>query len=173
MAEKHHKTYLLIGGAGFIGINAADYFLSKEARVIIFDNFSRGGVEKNVAWLKEKHGNPKQLQVVRGDITIDKDLKRLGDLVEQADYVIHLAGQVTVTQSVVDPRHDFLHNAVGTFNVLEAIRLSKKQPALIYPSTNKVYGALPDVELREDETRYSFVDRAGIHERHPADFHSP
>ena len=51
-----------------------------------------------------------------------------------------LAAQVAVTTSVSDPRADFDINALGTFNVLEAVRLAGGGPAVIYSSTNKVYG---------------------------------
>jgi len=165
------QTYLIIGGAGFIGSNSAAYFLQKGHNVIIFDNFSRNGAEDNEEWLKSL-GAGENLKVVRGDITINEG-KDLEPFIKRVDYVLHLAAQVAVTTSVVDPQTDFLTNALGTFNVLEMIRKSKNHPSLIYSSTNKVYGGLEDLQVREGERRYEFVDSRGVPESQLLDFHSP
>jgi CDP-paratose 2-epimerase len=90
------------------------------------------------------------------------------------DVIYHLASQVAVTTSVQDPRHDFEVNALGTFNVLEAARLSGRNPIVLYSSTNKVYGGMEDVVVVEGETGYSYRDYPnGISEAYPLDFHSP
>jgi CDP-paratose 2-epimerase len=87
---------------------------------------------------------------------------------------VHLAGQVAVTTSVTNPRDDFENNALGTFNVVEAARLSGRNPILIYASTNKVYGGMDDVEVVEDATRWHYKDLPfGAPESQPLDFHSP
>ena len=171
-----HKTILITGGAGFIGINAARHFLKKGWSVVIFDNFSRKGTEVNVKLLKQevKDANG-MLRVVRGDIV--KDLGALDREAAKADVVLHLAAQVAVTTSIIDPRTDFETNMVGTFNVLESVRLSKKKPILLYSSTNKVYGSLPHLSVKESKTRYIFDShhhaKHGIGEREQLDFHSP
>ena len=91
-----------------------------------------------------------------------------------ADVVINLASQVAVTLSVQDPREDFEINALGTFNVLEAVRHYCPDAAFLYASTNKVYGGMDEVRILEDETRYRYVDYTmGIPENYPLDFHSP
>ncbi len=91
--------------------------------------------------------------------------------------VLHLAAQVAVTTSIVDPRNDLEQNVLGTFNVLEAIRLSPNKPQIIYASTNKVYGALEHLPVRETLMRSEFLDDAcrtfGVSEAQPLDFHSP
>ncbi|MBI2410227.1 GDP-mannose 4,6-dehydratase [Candidatus Kaiserbacteria bacterium] len=170
------KTILITGGAGFIGVNASHYFLKKGANVTIFDNFSRKGTETNVKLLKkEVRGAPGALRVVRGDVV--KDLKALDREAARADVVIHLAAQVAVTTSIADPRVDFETNMIGTFNVLEAIRLSKKKPILLYSSTNKVYGSLPHLPVKDAKTRHLFVSKRhatyGVPEHEQLDFHSP
>src|SRR5581483_9552797 len=135
------RRHLITGGAGFIGSNVADHYLSVGEEVTIFDNFSRPGSERNRAWLQARHGN--RLKVVRGDVrTAGPDLR---DAAANADVVFHLAAQVAVTTSVTDPRHDFEVNALGTFNVLEAARQASSNPVVIYSSTNKVYGKLADL----------------------------
>ena len=88
--------------------------------------------------------------------------------------LLHLAAQVAVTTSVTDPRNDFEINALGTFNVLEAIRNSGQDPICIFSSTNKVYGNLDDLDIIEGEKAYSFRgDIAGVTEDQLLDFHSP
>lgn len=161
---------LIIGGAGFIGVNAALYFGKKNHEVTIFDNFSRPGSKENIIWLKKQR--ELDVQVVEGDIC--SDTKKLTEVIAKADFVLHLAGQVAVTTSVEDPMTDFKINAWGTLNILESIRKSGNNPILIYSSTNKVYGALGDVRVRQDKTRYMFQDLThGISEKHPLDFYSP
>ena len=167
------KTFLIFGGAGFIGANAADYFLGEGHGVIIFDNFARAGSEKNIVWLKTKYPDGDRLKVVRGDVTLKQDFSKMQALVEQVDHVLHLAAQVAVTTSVIDPRSDFENNLLGTFNVLESIRLSRRRPSLIFTSTNKVYGDLAGVAVIEKANRYDFRDIAGVNEEQLLDFHSP
>ncbi|MDD5751846.1 MAG: GDP-mannose 4,6-dehydratase [Candidatus Peribacteraceae bacterium] len=161
---------LITGGAGFIGVNAARYFIARGWDVTIFDNFSRRGTEYNVEKLTDDcHG---RFAVVRGDTR--SDVRLLQSLAERADVILHLAAQVAVTTSVTDPRTDFDCNALGTFNVLEAARLSTTRPAVLYASTNKVYGALEDLPVLELAQRYAFAgDRTGVSEAQPLDFHSP
>lgn len=170
---KKDKRILIIGGAGFIGINSARHFMDRGWSVTILDNFSRIGTDLNLKWLSQDY--PGKFSVIRADIT--KDLKKLEKAVESNDAVLHLAAQVAVTTSVVDPRNDFNINALGAFNVLEAIRKSKNKPKAIYSSTNKVYGGLEDLKIREVATRYRFknisADKYGISETRSLDFHSP
>ncbi len=167
------KKILILGGAGFIGVNAARYFLKKGWKVTIFDNLSRAGTEFNLKSVQKDFG--KKVKFIKGDIVTD--IKSLEKAVGEVDAVLHLAAQVAVTTSVVNPREDFLINALGTFNVIEAVRLSKRKPALIYSSTNKVYGSMPSFPVSENKTRYLFKNKAlnkkGVGEEAPIDFHSP
>lgn len=164
---------LITGGAGFIGTNAARHFAKKGWKVSILDNFSRKGTDLNVAGLQEEFGG--KFRIVKGDIRYDRDI--LEREVSDADVVLHLAAQVAVTTSVIDPRTDFETNALGTFNVLEAVRLSRNKPFIVFASTNKVYGALPHLPVSEDGKRYRFLseahERHGVSELEPLDFHSP
>src|SRR5579859_8051711 len=116
---------IIIGGAGFIGINAANYFSEKNS-VTIFDNLSRKGAKGNILWLKKK----KNIVFIKGDIK--KQNKQLDNVIKNSDIILHLAGQVAVTTSVLNPREDFEINALGTFNVLESVRKSGNNPILIY-----------------------------------------
>jgi CDP-paratose 2-epimerase len=164
------NKYLVTGGAGFIGSNYVDHLLQEGREVTIFDNLSRSGGESNLAWLREKYGAD-SFELVRGDI---RDVDMIAKTTQVKDVIVHLAGQVAVTTSVIEPREDFENNALGTFNVLEAARLSGKNPVFIYSSTNKVYGEMEDVRVIEDETTYRYADLPmGAPETVPLDFHSP
>ena len=163
---------LVTGGAGFIGTNVADRLLSRGHRVLIFDNLSRAGVRENLRWLREQH--PRLLEVEAADI---RDADAVSRAVARADSIFHFAAQVAVTTSLNDPLEDFEINTRGTLNVLEAMRRRQAAPPLILTSTNKVYGALEDVELKRQAQRYVPVNTrvrcAGISESQPLDFHSP
>ncbi|MCJ7668196.1 MAG: SDR family NAD(P)-dependent oxidoreductase, partial [Anaerolineae bacterium] len=102
---------LITGGAGFIGSNLAHRLLSKGQEVVIYDNLARRGTDKNVAWLRENHGEA--FQLIKGDV---RDAQRLEKVVGEVDLIYHLAAQVAVTTSVLDPREDFGINALGTLN---------------------------------------------------------
>lgn len=161
---------LVIGGAGFIGCNIADHYLKRNSKVSILDNFSRIGALSNLEWLQNRY--KKRLNIVHGDIRVDRRI--MEELVDPHDVIFHMAAQVAVTTSIISPRDDFETNAVGTFNILEAIRKSKNKPVLIFASTNKVYGALEDIELIEKKERYDFKGPCvGIAEDRSLDFHSP
>ncbi len=167
-------SYVLItGGAGFIGVNLANHLLNQGHKVIIYDNLSRPGVEQNLAWLLSEHKR-ENVWVEVADI---RNTFKLKNAVNHAKMVFHLAAQVAVTTSLDDPIHDFEVNIKGTFNLLEAIRTAPHQPPLIFTSTNKVYGDLPNLEFEQTDTRYSPKDigikENGVSELQPLNFHSP
>jgi CDP-paratose 2-epimerase len=164
------RHYFITGGAGFIGCNLARALLAAGHGVSLFDNLSRPGAERNLAWLRSQ-GKP---EFFRGDVRDLAEVRRALDAAGAVDTVIHLAGQVAVTASVADPLKDFEINALGAIHLLEALRNSDINPTLIYASTNKVYGALEDVPTTACDKRRRFLDApAGITEDCPLDFHSP
>ena len=164
------RHYFVTGGAGFIGSNYVHRLVSRSEQVTVFDNLSRGGAARNIAWLEETFGK-EAFKLIVGDLR-DADLVR--ESAKDADVFVHLAGQVAVTTSVINPRDDFEANALGTFNALEAARLSERNPVFIYSSTNKVYGGMEDVEIIEDATRWLYKNlEYGCSEEQPLDFHSP
>ena len=162
--------YLITGGAGFIGSNLARSLLGRGHEVIIFDNFSRNGSKSNSEWLKKTYGH--KVKIVVGEVR--NGYKELLEIIKKIDVVGHLLAQVAVTTSVLNPREDFETNAVGTFNLLEAVRVSGNNPIFIYSSTNKVYGELDDLKIIETKWRYKFAHmKWGISEKRNLDFHSP
>ena len=160
---------LITGGAGFIGSNLTHKLVRQGHQVVVYDNLSRYGADRNVEWLRAELGDAWALR--RADV---RDFESVQEAATDVDVIYHLASQVAVTTSVQDPRHDFEVNALGTFNVLEAARLSGNRPIVIYASTNKVYGGMEDVVVVERNNGYAYRDYPnGMPETYPLDFHSP
>lgn len=161
---------LITGGAGFIGINTAAYHIKNGEEVAIFDDLSRKGVTRNIDWLKSCVGD---FTFIKGDVI---DFDSLNEVIRNNsfDIIYHMAAQVAVTTSVTNPKSDFLTNALGSFNLLESVRLSSQDPILIYASTNKVYGAMDNERIVLKDNSYKYLDHDnGIDENYPLDFHSP
>jgi CDP-paratose 2-epimerase len=163
---------LITGGAGFIGCNIADRLASEGHDILVYDALSRPGVEANLAWLKERHGE--RIASIVADIRDEDELARAA---REAKAVFHMAAQVAVTTSLADPREDFEINIRGTLNLLDALRLKADRTPVIFASTNKVYGDLADIDFALEGTRYVPQNRAvaehGIGESRPLDFHTP
>lgn len=163
---------LVTGGAGFIGSNIADRLAGEGHDVIVYDRLSRPGVERNLAWLQDRHGG--RITVIRADI---RDADALSRAVAEAQAVFHMAAQVAVTTSLDDPRDDLEINILGTFNLLEALRRKGQATPLVFASTNKVYGDLADLAFAREGERYVPLDREvrdhGVGEGRPLDFHTP
>lgn len=163
--------YIITGGAGFIGSNYAHYLLKQGHKVVILDNLSRLGSEKNLNWLREVHGN---IEFIKGDVRNSDEVINALEQNLDTEVFVHMAAQVAVTTSVANPRLDFDINAMGTLNVLEAIRQLKMDPIFIYTSTNKVYGEMGSQGVILKDKRYSYIDLPqGVSEEMPLDFHSP
>ena len=161
---------IITGGAGFIGSNAASRYLQRGHHVVVIDNLSREGVRKNLEWLRPQG----KLEFVELDVRREKELAQLFEKQRDASQVLHLAAQVAVTTSVTDPREDFEINALGTFNVLEAMRQCGMKAPLLYASTNKVYGEMTGVGAIQRNGRYAYQSLPfGVPEERSLDFHSP
>jgi CDP-paratose 2-epimerase len=163
------KNYLITGGCGFVGSNIAARLIEKGERVTLLDNLSRFGSGHNLEWLQGL-GSIEFIQCDTADAdALAKAVKGL-----RPDVVFHLAGQVAMTTSVKDPFSDFRANVLGTMNLLEILRLNTPEAALLYSSSNKVYGSLAGVRLTEEPTRYAAPDHpSGVDERAPLDFRTP
>lgn len=159
--------WVVTGGCGFIGVNAAMRFAEDGDEVVVIDSLSRPEVHRNLNLLRDELGVECHIADVRDRDALEKLLSEHRD----TDAVLHLAGQVSLLASIDDPRRDFETNALGTFNLLEAVRMYVPDAALIYASTNKVYGALGHLRVEERELRYELVDfPEGIDETMPLDF---
>jgi CDP-paratose 2-epimerase len=149
------RRILITGGAGFLGVNAAVHFISGGWHATLLDNLSRPGTERNLKWLLTEH--PTRTTFVKEDV---RNAGALAEHVAGQDAILHLAGQVAVTTSLLDPTTDFEVNAAGTVNLLEAARVHNPDVPFVFASTNKVYGKLDKNSVPCEETR-------------PIDFHSP
>jgi CDP-paratose 2-epimerase len=167
-----HRHVLVTGGAGFVGTNLATRLLEEGHRVLVYDNLARPGVSDNLRWLQGRYGD--RVTRVLADV---RDQDALRSAVQGASAVFHLAAQVAVTTSLDDPRDDFTVNLGGTLGLLEELRRLRRPVPLLFTSTNKVYGALPEVGLRRDGDRWEPVDEqlraSGVSERQPLSFCTP
>ncbi len=160
---------LITGGCGFLGSNLASDALARGDDLIVFDNLYRNGSRENLAWLQAQG----TFTFEHGDIRNQNDITRI-IAAHAPDAIFHLAGQVAMTTSIANPRMDFETNALGTFNLLEAVRQHAPNAVVIYSSTNKVYGDLEQFNYAETETRFRCIDHPeGFNEHTTLDFHSP
>jgi CDP-paratose 2-epimerase len=166
------RPVLITGGCGFIGCNIADALAARGDAVLVLDSLAREGSRENALWLKSRHGN--RVDITTGDV---RDVEVVRSAVAGASAVIHLAAQVAVTTSLDHPLDDFEINARGTLNVLEAVRLRNPNAAVLFASTNKVYGRVLDRhQVRRESKRYVPIEpgfQAGVDEAAALDFHSP
>jgi len=165
------RPILITGGAGFIGSNLSDRLAGDGHEIIVYDALSRPGVERNLVWLKQRHGS--RITHILGDVRDEDELVRAA---AEVSAVFHMAAQVAVTTSLTDPREDFDINVRGTINLLDAVRSRREPIPVIFASTNKVYGDLADIEFDTLHDRYeprSYASRKGIDESRPLDFHTP
>jgi CDP-paratose 2-epimerase len=160
---------LITGGAGFVGSNLAAYLMERGESVTVFDSLARHGASENIAWLRSLG----PVEFIHGDIRnafdVEETIKKLAP-----DVIFHLAGQVAMTTSMQSPRRDFEINVLGSINVLEAVRQYTPKTAVIYASSNKVYGNLEHLDLVETETRYQpRTNQKGVDESTAIEFHTP
>lgn len=159
---------IITGGAGFIGANAADYFVRHGYEVTVLDNLARQGTADNLQWLQNRVDVDFEQVDIRDAEAVERVIKA-----KRPDVLLHLAAQVAVTTSVANPRLDFEINALGTLNLLEAVRQHSADTFFINASTNKVYGKMDNVEVEERDGRYAYKHLHGVDEYQPIDFYSP
>lgn len=166
-----YNNILITGGAGFIGINAARFFLKKKFNVIILDNFSRSGTKENIKNLFNENCFKKKIRVVKLDL---RNLIKLNKAIKKykPKLILHLAGQVAVTTSIINPFDDFNINIKGTLNLLESCRNNSKKSLIIFSSTNKVYGKIDNFS-KTGKLRYIVSKKNTTSEKTNLDFFSP
>lgn len=153
---------LVTGGAGFIGSHAAERFAADGHPVTVLDNLSRAKLlkkdDRNARFNWEHLGSLPNITLREGDV---RDPATVREAAEGVEVIVHAAAQTAVTTSVTDPRQDFENNVIGAFNVVEAARDAKSRPAVVFCSTNKVYGEnVNGVPLEERDTRWAFAGAA-------------
>ena len=161
--------FLITGGCGFVGSNLAAEVVRRGESLVIVDNLSRTGSQMNLQWLRELGKFTFEQVDIRTAQAVSAVVAR-----EKPDVVFHMAGQVAMSTSIQNPSLDFETNALGTVNVLEAVRNSAPEAILLYSSTNKVYGDLEQYTYDEEETRYVCREfPRGFDETVPLSFQSP
>ncbi len=135
------KRILVTGGAGFIGSHLTEDLVKNGFSVKIMDDFSTGSVN-NIMHLF----NYKNFKMIRGSVT-DKDL--VSKATSDVDVIFHLAAQVHVDRSVIEPRRTFEVNTLGTLNILDAA-LENNIELVAYASTSEVYGSAKYTPMDED-----------------------
>jgi CDP-paratose 2-epimerase len=161
------KRICVIGGAGFIGSHLARKYFSEKNDVIIIDDLSRKLTKYNLKFIDKK------IKFIKLDISKKKNFDILKKVFKNVDIIFHCAAQVAVTTSLVDPVRDFEINMIGSMNVLEAVRNSNPKAIIFFSSTNKVYGDLESIQLKEYVKNYEFKKIRCINENYPLDFHTP
>lgn len=165
-----NKSIAITGGCGFIGTNAASFYLNCGYKVIVIDNLSRQGSKENLKFLKQIN---KDLIFKKIDIT---NKSKINEIFKKyrPERILHLAAQTTVVDSLKDPVDDFMINALGTINILESTKKYCKDSVLIYSSTNKVFGNLNDLDFSENKKRYFFPKTyLGVSEKQKIAFETP
>lgn len=143
--------YLVTGGAGFVGSHLIEELLSENHSIVCLDDFSTGK-EKNLETIKEK------IEVVEGDI---RDPTVVREVVKNVDFVFHLAAQISVGQSVREPRLDASVNIDGTINLLEAIRNSSVKRFIYMSTGGAIYGE-PEVIPASESTLEKPISPYGL-----------
>lgn len=166
---------MVTGGLGFIGSHIGERCATLGDEVTLLDNHSRPLGNRQSEYIRAHLSRYGNIRIVQGDV---RDRTLLRNLVVDYDVIFHTAGQVAVTWSMDDPIYDFEVNALGTLNLLEAARLSKGDPRLIFCSTNKVYGNnVNSIGVTEAQSRYELATEhcAGVDESMNIDatHHSP
>ena len=133
-------SYLITGGAGFIGSHLAERLLRDGHRVLVLDDLSTGSLENlETACLSDR------FQFVNGSVSNDHVVR---EMVDAVDTVFHLAATVGVLKIMEKPAETIANNIRGAEIVLEAARRGKKK--VVVTSTSEVYGKTASVPFRED-----------------------
>jgi CDP-paratose 2-epimerase len=160
---------LITGGCGFLGSNLAADALVRGDELWVFDNLSRNGSRNNLDWLTSQGTFTFQYGDIRNRNDVETAVQAF-----RPDAIFHLAGQVAMTTSLVNPQMDFEINVVGTNNLLESVRKHVPTAAVVYSSTNKVYGDLEQFDYEETKTRYRCLQHpSGFDEQVQLSFRSP
>lgn len=148
------RSWIVVGGAGFVGSHFTDRLLSDPdtVRVTLYDNFSSGQ-----EWHYAHHADDRRLRVVGGDV---QDLGQLALAMAGHDCVIHLASNPDIARAATDPSIDFVQGTALTQNVVEAMRLAGVE-RILYASGSGVYGDLGEIEAHEDLGRLLPVSTYG------------
>lgn len=132
-------SYLVTGGAGFIGSNLVKHLIAEGHTVRVLDNFSTGNRENLSGLLPE-------IELIEGDI---RDLNVVSRCTRGIDFVLHQAAIPSVPRSIENPIESNENNISGTLNTLIAAR-DNGVKRLVFASSSSVYGDTPVLPKQED-----------------------
>jgi len=141
---------LVTGGAGFIGSNLVDRLITLGHQVVIIDDLSSG---------RKEYINP-EAKFYQIDIAAPKVEEIFA--VQKFDYVYHLAAQIEVSKSVLDPRRDNQINVLGGLNILENCYKHKVQKIIFSSTGGALYGEATEMPTPEGYPTYP-ISPYGIH----------
>lgn len=146
--SSHPRTWLVTGGAGFIGSHLVERLLGLGQRIVCLDNFATGhraNLEAALAGDRERAG---RLRLVEGDLA---DVDACREAVVGVDHILHQGALGSVPRSLEEPLASHAANATGTLNLFEAARLAGVR-RVVYASSSAVYGDEPNLPKVEDRT---------------------
>lgn len=158
------RSALVTGSCGLIGSEVSGYLARNGYQVFGIDNNERAvffGPEGDTSWSLER-----LCESIAGYTHFNIDIRDRASVLRvvaaiRPDVIVHTAAQPSHDRAAAIPFDDFETNAVGTLNLLEAVRRSCPESPFVHMSTNKVYGDLPNsIRLRELETRWEYDDEA-------------
>lgn len=132
---------LITGGAGFIGSHMCERLLCQGETIFCLDNFENGDLRNIYSLITNKN-----FKLINGDI---RDSKVLEKTAPDINTVIHLAAQIHVDRSIIEPKLTYNVNVLGTLNVLEYARRYDIE-RIIHTSTSEVYGSARKIPMNED-----------------------
>jgi nucleoside-diphosphate-sugar epimerase len=143
-------SYLVTGGAGFIGSHLVEHLLEGGARVRVLDDFSTGR-RQNLLAFEANHGEvgSGRFQLLEGDLT---DAETCQQAMEGVNVVFHQAALPSVPRSIADPARSHAVNATGTLNILMAAKESGVG-RVVYASSSSAYGDTPTLPKVETQTQ--------------------
>ncbi len=142
---------LVTGAAGFIGSHLTEYLILKGFHVVAYDKYNSNG---SFGWLNNSKYK-KDIEFVLGDI---RDYDHINKTIQNCNKIIHLAALISIPYSYISPSAFINTNVIGTYNILESAKNSKKFESLIVTSTSEIYGS----------AKYTPID-----EKHPIQGQSP
>jgi UDP-glucose 4-epimerase len=131
---------VITGGSGFIGSHLCDKYVKEKHTVLCLDNFLSGDL-KNISHLLDY----RNFKLIKGDI---RDFDLLEKITRDVDAIFHLAAQIHVDRSYIEPKLTYEINVMGTQNILEVARIYDAK-RVIHASTSEVYGSAQYVPIDE------------------------
>jgi UDP-glucose 4-epimerase len=134
-------NYFITGGAGFIGSHFVDYLVKKNNKVIVYDNLILGKIDNISQHLKNK-----KIKFIKANTS---DLKKLTKSMKNSHAVIHLSANSDIVKSAIKPIIEIKDGIMGTFNVLQAMKINKINK-IIFTSSSVVYGEATKMPTKEN-----------------------